>query len=404
MQETVNEILEKEKEKKAIKEEAKNHLTGCLLPFWKGLKDDTYGGFYGYLSYDLELDKKAVKGCILNSRILWFFSKASKTLKDNSLLSYAAHAFDFLKNKCLDHENGGMYWSLNYDGTVCDATKHTYNQAFAIYALSAYYEVMRDKEALFLALSLIDLIEERMKDEYGYLEAFDASFHSVSNEKLSENGVMAEKTMNTLLHVLEAYTEAYRVTKHPKIAEKLRHILTQIADKVYNKELHRQEVFFDRKMNTLIDLHSFGHDIEAAWLIDRTLSILKDASYTAKLSEITKDLTAEIYKSAYKEHSLLNECDRGILNKKRIWWVQAEAVTGFLNGYEHDNNHPEYLKASIDIFHYIMEKMVDKRPGSEWFSELDENGLPSIKNPIVEPWKCPYHNGRMCFELLRRDW
>ena len=184
--------------------EIKEHLTKDIIPFWRGLKDVEYGGFYGYMGYDLGLDKKAVKGCILNSRILWFFSNAYLVLKEEELLADAGHAFRFLKDYCVDKENGGVYWSLAFDGKPEDTTKHTYNQAFAIYALSSYYDASGDEEALSLAWELYEIIESRCKDEYGYLEAFNVRFEPEDNDKLSENGVMAEKTMNTLLHVFEA--------------------------------------------------------------------------------------------------------------------------------------------------------------------------------------------------------
>ena len=142
-----------------MREEIKNHLTEGIIPFWKGMRDDEFGGYYGYLDYDLNLDKKAEKGCILNSRITWFFSNAYTLLKDESLLDEAKHGYAFLKDYCLDKEYGGIYWSLNYDGTPKDTTKHTYNQAFCIYALSSYYEASGDAEALELAKKLVTLIE-----------------------------------------------------------------------------------------------------------------------------------------------------------------------------------------------------------------------------------------------------
>lgn len=384
-----------------IEKEIERHLREDILPFWQNLKDPAYGGYYGYLGYDLKLDQKAVKGCILNSRILWFFSNAYLLLKEESILAYARHAFLFLQERCLDQENGGVYWSLTYDGKLEDTTKHTYNQAFAVYALSSYYDASGDAEALRLAKTLFRLIETKCRDEYGYLEAFNVRFEPEANDKLSENGVMAEKTMNTLLHVLEAYTELYRVSKEEAVAACIRYQLDLLADKVYNPQLRRQEVFFDRTWNTLIDLHSYGHDIETAWLADRSTEILNDPVYTAKISPITKALTETIYHTAYINHSLANEAEKGVVNTTRVWWVQAEAVVGFLNGWQKSLDKTEYLDAAKDIWGYIKNNVIDKRNGSEWYAELDASGKP-LEKPIVEPWKCPYHNGRMCFEVIRR--
>ena len=386
---------------RAFASDVKKHLTEKIIPFWKSLRDDEYGGYYGWLDYDLKLDRKAVKGCILNSRILWFFSNAYLLLGEKDLLREAAHAFRFLKDYCVDRENGGVFWSLTFDGQPEDTTKHTYNQAFAIYALSSYYDASGDGEALELARDLYRVIETKCRDEYGYLEAFNIRFEPEENDKLSENGVMAEKTMNTLLHVFEAYTEFYRVTKASEVADDLRFMLGLIAEKVYNPALGRQEVFFDRTWNSLIDLYSYGHDIETAWLVDRGLDVLDDASFKKRLRPITKEITKNIYERAYTGHSLVNEAENGVVDTTRVWWVQAEAVVGFLNGWQRMPEHQEYLEAAEDIWNYIKEKVVDHREGSEWFWAVAEDGAP-LEKPIVEPWKCPYHNGRMCIEVIRR--
>lgn len=383
-------------------EEVKAHLLNDIIPFWKNLRDDEFGGYYGYMDYDLKVDKKAVKGCILNSRITWFFANAYTLLKDESLLEEAKHGFAFMKEHCMDKENGGIFWSMKYDGTPEDTTKHTYNQAFSIYALSSYYEATHDEEALAMAKELFHIIETKCTDEIGYKEAFDKEFHEVENDKLSENGVIAEKTMNTLLHVFEAYTELYRVAKLPEVKERLEWIMDTFAGKVYNPKLHRQEVFFDRNMNTILDLHSYGHDIETAWLMDRGVEVLGEKKYKEKMTPITKDLTAEIYKVAFDGHSLANECEKGVVNVHRIWWVQAETVIGFLNGWQKDPSRTEYLDAAKSEWQFIKDHVMDKRQGSEWFWEVDQSGKPYEGRPIVEPWKCPYHNGRMCFEVIRR--
>lgn len=382
-------------------EEMREHLTKRLIPFWENLKDDEFGGFYGWMDAELVVDKKAVKGCILNSRIMWFFSNAYMCLGDENLKEYAEHAYRFLRDFCYDNKRGGVYWSVTYNGEVVDSTKHTYNQAFAVYALSSYYRAFGDEEAINLANKLVETIETKCFDEYGYKEALDMDFRPVANDKLSENGVLADRTMNTLLHVLEAYTEYYLVTNNSVAEDKLRWMLDLVTEHVYNPELHRQEVFFDNNMNSLIDLHSYGHDIEAAWLMDRALDVLKNTTYRQKLSPILRDLEKEVYRAAYSNHSLANECERGVVDTKRVWWVQAEAVVGFYNAYEKTFD-PKYLQASEDIWEYIKKYLIDSRDNGEWFWFTDEAGNPTRTEPVVEPWKCPYHNGRMCIEMIRR--
>jgi len=383
-------------------EEIRQHLEEKIIPFWEALRDDTYGGFYGYMDYDLHLDRKAVKGCILNSRITWFFANAYMALQDPKLLENARHGFEFMKAHCMDQENGGIFWSVRFDGTPEETMKHTYNQAFAVYALSSYYDASGDPESLRMAWNLYHLIEGRCRDEGGYLEAFDRKFAPLPNEKLSENGVMAVRTMNTLLHVFEAYTELYRVTGDSDVKQKLIWILNLFAEKIYNPQLHRQEVFFDHDYHSLIDLSSYGHDIETAWLIDRGTGILGDQAVIDRMTPITRDLTEQVYRKAFDGHSLAQECERGVENTDRVWWIQAEAVTGFLNGYQQDPSRREYLAAALAEWEYIKAHVMDPRAGSEWFWLLDQNGNPYMEKPIVEPWKCPYHNGRMCLEVMRR--
>ncbi|HIU75894.1 MAG TPA: AGE family epimerase/isomerase [Candidatus Pelethocola excrementipullorum] len=385
-----------------MRDEIKIHLEQGIIPFWKTLRDNIYGGYYGFMDFDRNVDKEAVKGCILNSRITWFFSSAYELLGDESLLEEARHGYQFLKEHCLDQENGGVFWSVGYDGTPEDTTKHTYNQAFAIYALSAYYKASGEEESIRLAEEIYRIIEDRCMDEEGYLEAFDRTFRPVENDKLSENGVIADKTMNTLLHVLEAYTEFYQVTRKEEVKRRLMWILDVIAEKVYNPTLHRQEVFFDSHYRSILDLYSYGHDIEAAWLIDRSLDVIGEEKYREKIEPITKDLTRQVYETAYDGHSLSNECEKGVVDDDRVWWVQAEAIVGFLNGYQKSPDRKEYLKAAEHIWQFIKTYVIDKRSGSEWYWLVDKEGKPYEDQPIVEPWKCPYHNGRMCIEVIRR--
>ena len=388
---------------KRISSAAKEMLIGKLLPFWQGLRDEEHGGYYGHMDFNLSLDKQAEKGCILNSRILWFFSQAAMTLKDDSLIPYARHAYDFLRERCLDQEYGGVYWSVTFDGQPLDETKHTYNQAFAIYALSAYYRLTGDEESLKQARELFLLIESRCTDEGGYLEAFTRDFRPASNEKLSENGVMATRTMNTLLHVFEGYAGLYEAACDPRVGVAMERILDIYAGKVYNRSFHRQEVFFDQDYNSLIDLASYGHDIESSWLIDWGCALLEDPELSEAIATINSDLADSVLKAAFDGHSLANECERGIVDGNRVWWVQAEALLGFANEFIKNPDRTDCRDAAAGLWKYIYEKVVDPRPGGEWFWRLKADGTPDKTKPIVEPWKCPYHNGRMCMELIRRD-
>lgn len=386
-----------------LKEKALAMLEKRLIPFWSALRDEEFGGFYGHMDFDLSLDKQAEKGCILNSRILWFFSRCAQQLDREDCLDHARHAYQFLMDRFLDCENGGVYWSLKYDGTPLDTSKHTYAQSFAIYGLSAYYEASGDRSALNLAKGLFRVIEGKCRDEGGYLEAFTRNFRPSSNEKLSENGVMAQRTMNTLLHVFEGYAGLYQASHDPEVGAAMERILDIYLNKVYDPDLCRQKVFFDLDYNSLIDLHSYGHDIESSWLMDWGTALLEKPELISRVSQVDQALADHIYHRAFRDSSVLNECERGVDDTHRVWWVQAESVLGFLNAWE-KTGQDHFRTAAMDVWQYINETIIDRRSGGEWFWRVDENGLPDQAKPTVEPWKCPYHNGRMCLEILRRNW
>ena len=405
-----------------MRTEIEEHLRKKLIPFWAGLQDEENGGFYGYVDRGLVADKEADKGCILMSRITWFFSNAYRTLGNPALLAQARHGYEFLRDHCFDREYGGIYWSVTFRGEPSDTIKHTYNQAFAIYALSSYFAASGDPEALDRALDLFHLVEDRMKDEGGYLEAFDMRFQPSSNEKLSENGVEAVRSMNTHLHVMEAYTELLRVLteKKPAVRESERRAVRQalcgvcriFTEKMWNPALGRVEVFFDHEWKSLIDLWSSGHDIESSWLADRAADILTAGAFSEeekqaaadisrKIHAATEVMARQVYEKAFVRDSVVTEFENGIPAPGRVWWVQAETVVGFLNAYGKNPDRKEYLEAAEKTWDFIRNRFVDQREGAEWFWDLKEDFLPTDK-PIVEPWKCPYHNGRMCFEVMER--
>ncbi|MBQ8966309.1 AGE family epimerase/isomerase [Ruminococcus sp.] len=382
-------------------EEVKQELTQHIIPFWNGLRDDENGGFYGFKSFDLTLDKKADKGVILHSRILWFYSKAYLTLKDDSLLDYAAHAYRFIKDNCIDYEQGGVYWMMDYKGQPADTMKHTYNIAFAIYALSCYYRASGDKEALSLAYRLFEDIEKNTLDEYGYREAFDRQWNLVDNEALSENGLKADKTMNAILHLIEAYTELYLADGNEKVADRLKFQLGQMRDIVYTPETNALKVFFDTAFGLVGDIHSFGHDIEATWLMDRACDVLGDEELKKQFAEMDLKISHNIQAIALEDGALNNERENDKIDKTRVWWVQAEAVVGFINAYQHCGEE-EFLRSARSVWEYIKSDIIDKREGSEWYSEVAFDHKPHDYKEIVGPWKCPYHNGRMCMEVIDR--
>lgn len=393
-----------------MKEEMRLHLTEKILPFWEKLTDWGRGGWYGYVDKDLNVHLDAHKGCILNARLLWTFATAARVLGDARYLEYARHALRFMVH-FEDHKRGGLYWSVTPDGLPKDRTKHTYCQAFAIYGLAAYMRAAGKQDLLYetareRAFRLFRVIEEKCSDEGGYGEAFEPDFTPVDNEKLSDNPKLmereevAERTMNTLLHVLEAYAEFYRAVPDERIRRAGVKCLERFLHVMYNAPARRLEVFYDRNYRSLLDMQSYGHDIEASWLMWDAVEALLPEDERAPYREMCITLAEATCERAFTDHGMENEVVEGEVEHTRVWWVQAETVLGFRNAFDLTGDKAWEERAARQ-WQYVQDVMVDPRPGSEWYWSTDEHGVPTDK-PIVEEWKCPYHNGRMCLRMIEK--
>lgn len=392
-------------------EQLQKHLTETILPFWMNLADEENGGYYGYVRHDLTVEKGADKGCILNSRILWTFATAARVTGNSAYLPYARRALAWMR-RYEDLERGGVYWSVSAKGRPVDLTKHTYCQAFAIYGLAAYLRATGAEDPFYpvakeRALRLFRVIEGSCRDAGGYGEAFEPDFTPVGNEKLSDNprlmekGETAQRTMNTLLHVLEAYAELYRALGDEEVRLCAQQCLETALHKLYNEKAGRLEVFFDRDFRSLLDMQSYGHDIESSWLMWDAAEAVLDAPNRAPYRAMCLRLAETVYDRAFTDHGLKNEIVEGEENQLRVWWVQAETVLGFANAYALTGE-AKYCQAVLRQWQYIQDVIVDKRFGSEWYWCCTEDGAPVTEKPIVEQWKCPYHNGRMCLRLMEK--
>lgn len=382
-----------------LREEFYQHLENKIIPFWKDLVDKENGGFIGYVDFDLNKDPYADKGSVLHSRILWFFSSAYNLLKNDELPFYANHAYEFLRDKFWDKEKGGFYWMTDYKGKVKDSRKHIYSQAFGIYALSEFYKAVKEKEVLELAKNLYSIIEEKCKDDDGYFEELDENWNPKENRILSEYNILAVRSMNSYLHVLEAYTNLYSIWKDKGLYEKIIWLLKIFKDKIYDSQSKHLKPFFDKDWKPIIDAISYGHDIEASWLMDESAKIVEE-NLRKEIETLNVELADSVLKEAWEKNSLINEKVRGNVDKSRVWWVQAEGVVGFFNAYQKTKD-SKFLEVTISLWNFIKEYLVDKREKGEWFWKLDDN-LKPVNMPEVEPWKCAYHNGRMCIEMIKR--
>lgn len=384
-----------------LRNEIEEHLTDTILPFWMKLIDVENGGFYGQIDFNLTIDKEADKGGIAISRFLWTFSAAYRVTKNEQYLEYAHHLYKFLVNYVYDHEFKGLYWLVDYKGNPKDMRKHVYTQSFGIYALSEYYRATQNESALQLANEIFQLIEEQGFDQVtnAYKEEYDREWNETPNEMLSGNGVNAEITMNTHIHVLEAYTNLYKADPNEYLKARLENLMKIHYEKIYDKESKFLGVFFDKNWKNMIDLKSFGHDIEASWLMDETIKTisLENPEYNQMIIEIAYNIADY---AMQPDGSLINEQEKNHLDDTRIWWVQSEAMVGFLNAYQHTND-PKFVELINKLWNYIKTYIVDHREGGEWFWSVDRDGNPTVRN-IGEPWKASYHNGRFCLEYMER--
>lgn len=385
-----------------LKKEIAQELTEHILPFWMRLVDKENGGIFGVVDNDLNIDKTADKGGIVTSRFLWTFSAAYRVTNNERYLAVANHLYDFLVNNVYDHEYKGLYWLVDYQGNPKDTRKHVYTQSFGIYALSEYYRATNKPEALEMAKDLYHLIEEKgfNPDNNAYKEEFDREWNEIPNEMLSENGVMADITMNTHIHILEAYTTFYKAWPNEGLKGRLENLLQILFEKIYDQESKFLGVFFDKNWNSLLDIKSFGHDIEASWLIDETLKAID--SEKPEYVQMVIDIAYNIADYAMQEDgSLINEQVGDVVDKTRVWWVQAEACVGFMNAYQRTKDE-KFLTLVNQLWEYVKNNLVDKRENGEWYWSIEADGTPTTKRNIGDPWKASYHNGRFCLEIMER--
>jgi mannobiose 2-epimerase len=385
-----------------LKQQLQVELTQNILPFWSTKMIDRNGGFYGQIKGDGQLISEADKGGILNARILWSFSAAYLHEKNPRYLEMANRAKTYVLNHFFDIEFGGTYWTVSFDGMPVDTKKQIYSQAFFIYAFTEHYRASGDESSLNTAIELFRLIENHSFDpeKNGYFEAYSRDWVLLEDLRLSEKDENEKKTMNTHLHILEAYTNLYRVWKDEKLKTQLRNLILIFIEKIVNQTTKHLDLFFDENWNTKSTIVSYGHDIEASWLIDEAARVLDDQELLAQVQKICVKIAKASCDGLQADGSLVYELDKGHLETDRHWWVQAEAVVGFLNACELTNDQ-EWLDKALKCWKYISENLID-RAGGEWFWSISESGIPNRNADKAGFWKCPYHNSRMCLEVMAR--
>ena len=386
-----------------LKQEMQKELTTRILPYWmERMVDQENGGFYGRITGQEELMPRADKGAILNARILWTYSAAYRLLGREEYKEMANRAKRYLIDHFYDSEFGGVYWSLNYRGEPLDTKKQIYAIGFAIYGLSEFHRATGDPEALMYAVRLFNDIESHSFDglKNGYCEALTREWNEIADMRLSEKDANERKTMNTHLHILEPYTNLYRVWKDARLERQLYNLIGLFTEKILDKDTSHLQLFFDNDWQSKYPVVSYGHDIEASWLLHEAARVLGDAGLIAEIEPVVKKIAVAASEGLTSDGGMIYEKDltTGPIDGDYHWWVQAETVVGYYNLFRYSGDRGA-LQHSIDCWEFIKRHLTDDVHG-EWFWSLRADGSLNRDDDKAGFWKCPYHNGRMCIELL----
>lgn len=392
-------------ELKKYRFEVEQEIKTNILPFWtyKTL-DKENGGFYGSILNDLTIDPYAAKGSVLCSRILWTFARAFKVFGDKLHLDCANRAYQYLIDYFIDNDFGGVYWKVSYKGKPLEMKKQIYAQAFAVYALAEYSHAAGSAEALHLAMDIYNLIEKYgFEKKYGgYYDACNRDWSLAADMRLSEGDMNAPKTMNTSLHILEAYTNLLRYRDDRNLHGQLKNLIVAIKTHIIDPSTHHFKLFFKEDWEKLSDTVSYGHDIEGSWLLVEAAEILDEEPFLEDIKKIALRMAEITYKEGIApDGGLWYEGDSKGVNKfNSDWWPQAEAMVGFLNAYQ-ISTEEYFLQSSLESWNFVKKYIIDKKYG-EWFWSVDKNRNVIQKLEKVGLWKCPYHNARACIEILER--
>ena len=422
-------------EVQTMKQEMQDVLQNNILRFWLDkMQDQEHGGFYGRIDGTGILHPEAEKGAILNARILWSFSAAYRVLGNLEYLEAATRAKDYIIEHFIDPEYGGVYWSVDYQGNPLDTKKQFYAIGFAIYGLTEYARATDDREALDYALQLFDCIEEHAFDSEhnGYIEAMTRDWKPIADMRLSELDANFPKSQNTHLHIIEPYTNLLRCLKELQAKEScdyvpaigsvlpvgisvpietilcvegaLRNLIDIFTDKILNPETHHLDLFFEMDWTRGAGhLESYGHDIECSWLMHEAALVLGDQKVLDKVEKVVREVAKASEKGLRPDGSMIHEAnlDTGHVDDDLHWWVQAENVVGWYNLYQHFGDE-DALKKAVRCWHYIKDNLIDYKNG-EWFWSRHPDGSLNTVDDKAGFWKCPYHNSRMCLEIIERN-
>lgn len=389
---------------KKFKSELNAELSGILNYWMKNTPDNEHGGFWGRIDAKNHVVTGSPKGSVLNARILWTFSAAYNLNKKSEYLQYAQRAYEYITKHFIDYKYGGVYWTVNYKGKPFDTKKQVYANAFTIYGLSEYYKASGNENVKTEAINLYNLLVSHSYDatKTGYMEAFTREWEPINDLRLSMKDANEKKTMNTHLHVLEAYTNLYTIWPDEGLKTQIITLIHNFLDHFINPETYHLNLFFDVDWNSRSTLVSYGHDIEATWLLQEAAEVIKDDQLLERIKKTNIHITKATISAIDKDGGLWYEYDPADnhLTREKHWWVQAEAIVGFYNTWQITGDE-KYLELAEKTWAFVKNKLLDKNNG-EWYWGVDDSGNVMPGEDKAGIWKCPYHNGRACIEIIKR--
>lgn len=378
-------------------------LKDILIYWMENTVDLEHGGFIGRIAHTNEKDFAAPKGSVLNSRILWSFSAAYNHTHNIAYLQTAQRAFAYFLKHVVDKDYGGVFWSVTADGEPLNTKKQIYALAFGVYGLSEYCIASGDEDAKENAVRLYREIVKYSYDKShgGYIEALNRDWQAADDLRLSEKDAAERKSMNTHLHVLEAFAALYRIWPDEELKEKLAELLRLFAERIINGKTNHLSLFFSDDWQVKSGLYSYGHDIEAAWLLQDAAEVLGDVEYVEKTKVFAIKLADAAAEGLDRDGGLWHEydADKKGLVKEKHWWPQAEAMVGFFNAWQ-NTGEEKWLTHSLNSWDFVQQFIKDK--SGEWLWGVYGDQSPMIGEDKVGLWKCPYHNSRACIEISRR--
>jgi mannobiose 2-epimerase len=388
-----------------LRQRIEGELLGNILPFWVNhTPDEVNGGFFGALTNDLEIHNEVPRSAVLCSRILWTFATAYQLYGMDDYAQLAERAYRYLADVFWDKNSGGVYWMVNAQGQPVNTRKHSYAQAFAIYGLAEYYRATHDTASLSLAQELFGLLERHAHDDAlnGYIECRGQGWQALAEMRLSDKDVESAKSMNTLLHIMEAYTNLLRIWEDVLLRARVKELIEIFLQRILDPQTHHLRLFFDPAWRSLLERVSYGHDIETSWLLVEAAEALGNTDILAAAQAEAVLMAQAVYSEGLDADGSLfyEDAGAGASAFDKHWWPQAEGVVGFYNAYQLSGQ-AQYAEAAQQCWRFIEKRHVDRVHG-DWFKVLNRSGLPYADQVKVGPWECPYHHSRACFEMLAR--